>query len=117
MTSITAHKRDVRAWIPIVTGLVAIVVVVVPGMPELSQGLAHVTAAASCPCASCLDHFVALADGVTPVYPYQVAGGPTGGPQVLDGPATDIEWNALGDGQPHTLVIEAVDQLGPVPAG
>jgi hypothetical protein len=167
MTSITAHKRDVRAWIPIVTGLVAIVVVVVPGMPELSQGtanaqavtnlvvtgvatnhssarvffqpvagardyrvydsavptnvkyagLAHVTASASCPGPSCLNHFVALADGVTPVYPYRVAGGPTGGPQVLDGPATDIEWNALADGQPHTLVVEAVDQLGPVPAG
>src|SRR5439155_25288727 len=29
--------------------------------------------------------------------------------------ATEIEWNSLGDGQPHTVVVEAVDQLGPVP--
>src|SRR5438477_339503 len=29
--------------------------------------------------------------------------------------AMDIEWNSLGDGQAHTLVVEAVDQLGPAP--
>jgi len=77
-------------------------------------GLAHLTPSAGCPGLFCLNHFVAQADGVTPVFPYQVANGATGGPQVLDGPATEIEWNSLGDGQPHTLVVEAVDQLGPV---
>jgi len=78
-------------------------------------GMAHLTASAACPGPYCLNHFVAQADGATPVFPYQVVDGPTGGPQVLDVPATDIEWNSLGDRQPHTLVVEAVDQLGPVP--
>jgi hypothetical protein len=32
-------------------------------------------------------------------------------------PATQIDWNVVGDGQPHTLVVEAVDALGPVPRG
>ena len=34
-----------------------------------------------------------------------------------DGTAStlQIEWNLLGDGQDHTLVIEAVDALGPIP--
>jgi hypothetical protein len=30
-------------------------------------------------------------------------------------PATQIDYNAVGDGKPHTLVVEAVDRLGPVP--
>ncbi|HVF69764.1 MAG TPA: PA14 domain-containing protein [Xanthomonadales bacterium] len=29
--------------------------------------------------------------------------------------AGQIEWNLLGDGQNHTIVVEAVDALGPVP--
>ena len=78
-------------------------------------GWAHLTASPNCPGSSCLNHFVAQADGVTPVYPYQVVSGASGGPQVLDVPATQIDWNNVGDGQPHTLVIEAVDALGPVP--
>jgi hypothetical protein len=80
-------------------------------------GLAHLTASSSCPGSSCQNHFVVQADGVTPVFPYQVANGADAGPQVLDVPAVEVEWNALGDGQPHTLVVEAVDQLGPVPRG
>jgi hypothetical protein len=165
MTRITARRPGPRAWLPIVTGLLAISVVVVAGMPELYAGtvsaqsiaslvvtgvatnhssarvsfepvagardyriydrtavnnvkyagLAHLTASASCPGPSCLNHFAAQADGVTPVFGYQVVGGASGGPQVLDVPATDIEWNSLGDGQQHTLVVEAVDQLGPTP--
>ena len=78
-------------------------------------GLAHLTASPVCPGPFCLNHFVAQSDGVTPVFPYRVTNGATGGPQVLDRPATQIEWNSLGDGGPHTLVVEAVDQLGPVP--
>jgi hypothetical protein len=78
-------------------------------------GLVHLTPSPLCPGSACLQHFAAQADGVTPVFPYQVANGPSGGPQVLDVPATDIEWNGLGDGQQHILVVEAVDQLGPVP--
>ncbi len=32
-------------------------------------------------------------------------------------PSTQIEWNLLGDGQVHTLVVEALDRLGPIPRG
>jgi hypothetical protein len=78
-------------------------------------GWSHLTASGSCPGPSCQHHFVAQADGVTPVFPYQVASGATGGPQVLDVPATQIDWNNVGDGMPHTLVVEAVNMLGPVP--
>ena len=80
-------------------------------------GLAHLTPSTNCPGSSCFNHFAVMADGVTPVFPYQVAAGATGGPQVLDVPATDIDWNNVGDGSPHTLIVEAVDQLGPVPQG
>ncbi len=34
-----------------------------------------------------------------------------------DVPATEIEWNLLGDNKPHTLVVEALDSIGPVPPG
>ncbi len=78
-------------------------------------GLQHLTASASCPGPSCAHHFVTQADGVTPLFPYQIASGGGSGPKVLDVPATDIEWNSLGDGQLHQLVVEAVDQLGPAP--
>ena len=78
-------------------------------------GLTYLAAGNSCPGQYCQQHFVTQADGVTPVFPYQTASGPTGGPQALSVPATEIEWNHLGDGQPHTLVVEAVNQLGPVP--
>jgi hypothetical protein len=77
-------------------------------------GLSHITAGPGCPGLSCTSHFAVEADGVTPLYPYQVVSG-AGGPQVLDVPATEIDWNNVGDGLPHDLVVEAVDQLGPVP--
>jgi hypothetical protein len=32
-------------------------------------------------------------------------------------PATQIEWNSIGDGLAHALVVEAVDSLGPTPPG
>jgi hypothetical protein len=80
-------------------------------------GQVHLTAAPGCPGSSCFHHFVTQADGVTPVFPYQVAPGATGGPQALDVPATQIDWNGVGDGNLHTLVVEAVNQLGPVPQG
>jgi hypothetical protein len=80
-------------------------------------GMVHLSASAACPGLYCLHHFVTQPDGVTPVFPYQVATGAAGGPGALDVPATDIEWNALGDGLPHTLLVEAVDQLGPAPHG
>jgi hypothetical protein len=78
-------------------------------------GLAHLTASSTCPGPACVNHFVAQSDGVTPVYPYQIAAGGSGGPQVLDIPATQIDWNNVGDGLAHTVVVEAVDMLGPVP--
>ncbi len=62
-------------------------------------------------------HFVMQPDGVTPVYPLQAVSNSSGsGPNALDIPATEIEWNKLWDGQPHTLVVQALDRLGPAPA-
>ena len=82
-------------------------------------GWAHLSPSANCPGSGCFSHFVVGADGVTPVFPYQAAGsypdGGSGGPQVLDVPATQIDYNNVGDNQQHVLVVEAVDQLGPVP--
>lgn len=49
-----------------------------------------------------------------PVVPLAYAANATG-PQVLDFPNPEIEWNNLGDRLPHTLIVEAVDALGPVP--
>jgi hypothetical protein len=78
-------------------------------------GMVHLSPSVNCPGTYCSNHFVAQADGVTPVFPYQIANGASGGPQVLDVPATDIDWNNVGDGLPHTLVVAAVTQLGPAP--
>jgi hypothetical protein len=78
-------------------------------------GLVHLTADPACPGdASCSHRFALQADG-TLVFPYRVVSVPAAGPMVLDVPATQVEWNGLGDGQAHTLVVEAVDALGPVP--
>jgi len=79
-------------------------------------GLVHLTASTNCPGQYCQHHFVTT-DGVTPVYPYRVASGATGGPQVIDGPALQIDWNNLGNGAQHGVIVEAVDALGPVPQG
>src|SRR5579875_1222011 len=38
-------------------------------------------------------------------------------PEQIDIPNWEIEWNELSDGKPHTLVVQAVDQLGPTPPG
>jgi hypothetical protein len=78
-------------------------------------GLVRLLASPDCPGDGCAHHFVLGPDRATPVFPYRVASGGSGGPQVLDVPATQIEWNGAGDGLPHTLVVEAVDALGPVP--
>src|SRR5258708_885576 len=75
----------------------------------------HLTASAGCPGTSCTSHFVTQADGVNPLFPYQLANSGSGGPQILDVPATQIEYNLTADTQAHTLVVEALDQLGPVP--
>ena len=83
-------------------------------------GWTHISPDPECPGPQCFRHFLAQADGVTPLFPYQASAfsypnGGSGGPQVLDVPGTQIEWNSLGDNQPHTLVVEAVDQVGPAP--
>lgn len=78
-------------------------------------GLMRIAASSGCPGTSCQHHFVMQSDGVTPVFPYQAAAGATGGPQALDVPATSIDWNNVGDFNSHTLIVEAVDRLGPVP--
>jgi hypothetical protein len=80
-------------------------------------GLVHLSPSGNCPGTYCLNHFVTQADGVTPVVPYQIASGAAGGPNVIDGPALEIDWNNVGDGATHTLIVEAVDQLGPAPPG
>ncbi len=62
------------------------------------------------------NRFVMQSDGVTPVFPYQVGDSSVvNGPTTLDVPSTEIEWNGMGSG-PHTLVVQALDALGPVPA-
>ena len=80
-------------------------------------GLVHISPDPECPGLYCTMHFAVQSDGVTPVFPYQIASGATGGPNGLDIPANDIDWNSLGDHLPHTLVVEAVDSLGPTPPG
>lgn len=63
-------------------------------------------------------HFVMQYDGVTPTFPYTVAHDGTGtGPATLDVPSNQIEWNNAGDGKKHTLIVQAVDKLGPAPTG
>lgn len=63
-------------------------------------------------------HFVMQSDGVTPVFPYtSTSNYRSSGPQTLTVPSTEIQWNLLDDGLPHTLVVQAVNQLGPVPPG
>ncbi len=62
-------------------------------------------------------HFVMQSDGVTPVFPYTSTANWKGGSgsQTLTVPGTEIQWNRVDDGQAHTLVVQAVDALGPVP--
>jgi len=63
------------------------------------------------------NRFMMQPDGVTPIFPYQVGDSSVvNGPTTLDVPSTEIEWNGLDNG-PHTLVVQALDALGPVPAG
>lgn len=59
--------------------------------------------------------FLMNRDG-TPVVPFQVSSNGSG-PTVLNIPYPQIEWNLLEDGQPHTLVVQAVNELGPIPPG
>lgn len=60
-------------------------------------------------------NFVLNADG-SPTYPLQAVNYTLPGSRHIDAPATQIEWN-LTDTQPHTLVVQAVDALGPLPRG
>ncbi|HEY7349022.1 MAG TPA: hypothetical protein VH599_11985 [Ktedonobacterales bacterium] len=57
--------------------------------------------------------FLTNADG-TLVVPIRQGGN---GPSTIDIPYPQIEWNLLEDEQPHTLIVQAVNQLGPVPPG
>ncbi len=59
--------------------------------------------------------FLMNADG-TPVVPFRRSENGSG-PEVLNIPYPQIEWNLLGDGRAHTLIVEAVNMLGPVPPG
>lgn len=60
-------------------------------------------------------HFVTSASGLAN-FPYRTSTIGSG-PVRLDVPASEIEVNGLLSGQPTTLVVEAVDQLGPMPGG
>jgi hypothetical protein len=80
-------------------------------------GLAHYVPADNCPGSYCLHHFQTDSSGNV-IYPYQIQNDGTvqsGANTVQDVPALDIEWNALNDTAPHTLVVQAVDALGPAP--
>ena len=63
-------------------------------------------------------HFVTDAQG-NPLIPDQTAPNTAAVtlPTVISTPATEIEMNGLTPGTPHHLVVEAVDQVGPVPQG
>ncbi len=78
-------------------------------------GLAHLDLGNS----YCTCHFVLQPDGATPAYPIRTEANASGqsGPTHLDIPATELEWNGIGDGHPHTLVVQALDALGPAPRG
>ena len=116
VTGVAAYHSSVKVYFAPVAGAKDYRVYDVTSPNNVKYaGWAHLTASANCPGSSCFNHFLAQADGVTPVFPYQVVSGATGGPQVLDVPALQIDWNNVGDGQPHTLVVEAVNMLGPVP--
>lgn len=80
-------------------------------------GQAHYVPGDNCPGSFCLHHFASNPDGSVR-FPYQVVDDSTvqSGPNtVQDVAATDIEWNGLNDSNPHTLVVEGLDMLGPVP--
>jgi len=81
------------------------------GMAHLDLAYASDAGNLYCGC-----HFAMQPDGATPVFPYTTSKTGTG-PTSLTVPATEIQWNGLADGQPHTLVVQALDQLGPVPMG
>ncbi len=90
-------------------------------------GLVHLTAAPGCAGdrdydltnTSCYRHLATNRDGSL-VFPLRAEGGygnggAKKGPTGYDGPAYSIDYNGLGDGRPHTLIVEAVDALGPAP--
>lgn len=53
-----------------------------------------------------------------PLMPVQeTSNGAVSGPTHIDIPATEIEWNGLQPGQSTRLIVEAVDAVGPFPAG
>jgi hypothetical protein len=108
VTGVAANNSSVRVYYSAVSGArdYRVYDVAAP-MSVKYAGLVHLTAPSG-------QHFVTGPDGVTPVFPYAVSS--TGsGPAVYDGPADSIEWNRVEDGQSHTLVVQAVDQLGPMP--
>jgi hypothetical protein len=74
-------------------------------------GLWHLVPSSECPGSSCFNFFQAGSGPGGAAFPFNVLTGASGGPQVLDIPALELDWNT--DGQPHTVVIQAVNQLGP----
>lgn len=91
-------------------------------------GLIHLTADPGCQGdreydqrqgSSCFRRMATNADGSL-VFPYKATefsypNGAQGGPTGYDGPSYVLDYNGLNDGLSHTLVVEAVDQLGPAP--
>lgn len=69
-------------------------------------GLVHLTAPSG-------QQFVTDAAG-TVAFPITTSSSGTGG-TTYDGPADSIEWNAVEDNAPHTVYVQAVNALGPVP--
>lgn len=84
-----------------------------PGMVKYA-GLIHHSAGPTCDGSpACPWHFRLDSNG-QPAYPYTIDPG-TGPVVAFDAPALSIELNAIEDEQPHTVIIQAVSQLGPVP--
>jgi len=110
VTAVTAEQSSAKIdFLPVpgardyrVVDMAAPTVVKYGGMLHLDAGVAY--------------HFVTQADGVTPVFPYTTTADWRGGvgPDTLDVPSTEIQWNP-SDAASHTLVVQAMDALGPVP--
>ncbi len=89
-------------------------------------GMAHYQPGPDCPGIFCLHTFATdssgnvIVNGISPssntLFSVQSANSvQSGANTVQDVPALDIEWNALNDTNQHTLVVQAVDALGPAP--
>jgi hypothetical protein len=119
ITGVQTNHSSVRVYYAPVAGATDYRIYDVANPTDVKYaGQAHYVPADNCPGFYCTHVFKTDAAGNV-LYPLQVLDAPccqTGPNAVQDVGATDIEWNGLTDSTPHTLVVQALDALGPVPA-